>query len=451
MPSSTPAGDTQRGAGSLQTTRRSLLGSIGAAAGLGLASGDGRAQAAGGIPGTGDVYFVTRNETPAAERGQGTGSGRSSGTYLVVDGSTGGVSLATDDTADVAFQHAFDQLGETGGTVVASAHTFEFGGPATVGDDTLVTGQRGTRFVASETGSRDDPAPTDTQENPLPTGHDLLRVRGDNVAVTDVEFDGAGTQLDNQAVQADGCDGLLVANTRTVNGFQMGISFTRCTNVTVRDNEVVDPNWYGITSRSAPAGGDSDLRRSSDVVIAGNRVSGMKFNNIAPYNVSHFVVFGNVVFDGGHSLIACSPAQRGAIVGNVCRDLHEFAPDPGGEAGIEIEYKETHLRDEVAGTPAARSSDITIAGNQVADCPVGILSRTVPADGDATEPRREQRPHGFTITGNAVSGATEAGIRVRSGESGVVATNTLRDNGTALDVADDFTAGLQVGLNATRP
>lgn len=170
---------------------------------------------------------------------------------------------------------------------------------------------------------------------------------------------------------------MLIANNRTVNGFQFGIFFTRCENAVVRGNEVLNPNWYEITSRGVPTGSEIDLEKSRKVMISGNRVSGMKFNNIATYNVSNFTVVGNVVSDGGHRLIACSPAQQGAIIANVCRDLHEFLPDPGGEAGIEIEYKETHLTDEVAGTADKTSFDIAVTGNHVENCGVGFLARTV--------------------------------------------------------------------------
>ncbi|WP_373567945.1 right-handed parallel beta-helix repeat-containing protein [Haloarcula sp. H-GB4] len=427
-----------------QASRRSVLSSIGAAAGIGLFSGTGQAQTGAGPPGTGAVYLVTTGA------GQPNSNGNDNGTeYLVLDGG-GSVAFSTGGTADEAFQYAFDNVPDSGGAVVASADTFRFGGPATMGDKTALTGQQGTRFVVSQTGTAEDPAPAESQSNPLPAGHDLIRVRGDATSVTNIEFDADGTQLNNQAIQADQCDGVYIARNRTVNGFQMALSFTRCTGVTVKHNEVVNPNWYGITSRAAPTGSDRDLRQSSDVVITGNRVVGVKFNNIAPYNVANFAVIGNVAVDGGHSLIACSPAQRGTIVGNVCRDLTEFAPDPGGEAGIEIEYKETHLRDEVAETPAARSSDITISGNQVDNCPVGILARTVPADADNTDTRTEERPYSFTITGNTVSDASAAGIRLRSGDAGVVATNTVRNAGTAIDIDEEFTAGIQQGLNVTR-
>ncbi|KAA9399152.1 right-handed parallel beta-helix repeat-containing protein [Haloarcula sp. CBA1130] len=430
-----------------RATRRSVLSSIGAAAGIGLCSGTGQAQASTRLTGTGAVYFVTTGA------GQSNGSANGNGNrtkYLVLDGGRGSVAFSTGGTADEAFQYAFDTMPDSGGTVIASADTFRFGGPATMGDNTTLTGQQGTRFVASQTGTDEDPAPSASQSNPLPAGHDLIRVRGDNAAVTDIEFDANGTQLNNQAIQADQCDGVYVARNRTVNGFQMALSFTRCTGVTVEHNEVVNPNWYGITSRAAPTGSGRDLRQSNDVVIAGNRVVGVKFNNIAPYNVSNFAVIGNVAVDGGHSLIACSPAQRGTIVGNVCRDLTEFAPDPGGEAGIEIEYKETHLREEVAGTPKARSADITVSGNQVDNCPVGVLARTVPADADDTDVRAEKRPYSFTITGNTVSNASAAGIRLRSGDAGVVATNTVRNAETAIDIDEEFTASIEQGLNVTR-
>ncbi|WP_146418029.1 NosD domain-containing protein [Haloarcula hispanica] len=424
-------------------SRRSVLSSIGAVAGIGLFSGTGQAQTGAGLSGTGAVYVVTT--------GAGQSNGNGNGTeYLVLDGDRASVAFSTGGTADEAFQYAFDNVPDSGGAVIASADTFRFGEPATMGDNTTLTGQQGTRFVASQTGTGEDPAPSESQSNPLPAGHDLVRVRGDNVAVTDIEFDANGTQLNNQAIQADQCDGVYIARNRTVNGFQMALSFTRCTGVTVEHNEAVNPNWYGITSRAAPTGSDRDLRQSSDVVIAGNRVVGVKFNNIAPYNVANFAVIGNVTVDGGHSLIACSPAQRGTVVGNVCQDLTEFAPDPGGEAGIEIEYKETHLRDEVAGTPKARSSDITISGNQVDNCPVGILARTVPADADNTDARSAERPYSFTITGNTVSNASAVGIRLRSGNAGVVATNTVRNAGTAVDIDEEFTEDIEQGLNVTR-
>lgn len=417
-----------------QSTRRSFVAGVGSAAGLGAFTGDGEARMHGGSERGGAVSLVYR------ENGQ----------YRVTDGTGVAFRTIADANAEEAFQYAFDALPESGGTVVAAADTFRFGGPAILGDDTALTGQQGTRFVTSQVGRRDDPLPTETQENPLPRGHDLLRVRGDNAAVTNVEFDGAGTQLDSHAVQADDCTGVLIANNRTVNGFQMALSFTGCENVIVRGNEVVNPNWYGITSRGAPEGGDRDLKRSTDVVVAENRVSGMKFNNIATYNVSNFAVVGNVVFDGGHSLIACSPAQGGTIVGNVCRNLNKFGGDPGGEAGIEIEYKETHLSEAVAGTPAATSADITVSGNRIEGCEVGFIARTVPADADDTDAREERRPYSFTVTGNAITDCEAAGIRIRSGASGVVATNTVRNAGTAIDIDDEFTEDVQRDLNVIR-
>jgi hypothetical protein len=413
---------------------------VGLLAGFGTMAGRGSARSNGVQPGTNATFFVSKRD----------------GNHVVASNLTDGIEFeeGADSNAEEAFQYAFDNLPDSGGTVIASGDTFNFGGPATLGDGTLLTGLGGTRFVASETGSRDDPLPSDEQENPLPTGHDVIRARGDNVAITDIEFDGAGTQLDSQAVQADECDGVLIANNRTRNGFQMALSFSGCENVVVRGNDVVGPNWYGITSRSAPEGEDRDLKQSTDVIVAENRVSDMKFNNIATYNVSNFTVYGNVVSAGGHSLIACSPAQQGAIIGNVCRDLDRFGGDPGGEAGLEIEYKETHLREAVAGTDEETSFDVTVSGNQVDNCEVGFIARTVPADLDddeaVEEARRNKRPYSFTVTGNSFNDCSDAGIRVRSGETGVVATNTLRNNGTHIDIDDEFTENIEQSLNVTR-
>lgn len=448
-------GDTGGGTAPWESTRRSFMGGLGAAAGLGWFGGAAQVNRPKALSGAGSVYFVLkragRESGTTQSRGNSTAATQraaASDTYVVVDGGAGEVAFSTGRTADEAFQYAFDELTE-GGTVVAGASTFLFGAPATLGDDTTLTGVQGTRFVASQTGTVETILPTDEQGEQVPAGHDLIRLRGDDVAVTNIEFDAAGTQRGNQAVQADECTGVLIANNRTVNGFQMALSVTRCTNASVVGNEVVDPNWYGITTRGAPAGSDRDLRQSRNVVIARNRVSGMKFNNIAPYNTNGFLVFGNVVFDGGHSLIACSPSQKGAIVGNVCRNLDEFVPDPGGEAGIEVEYKETHLRDEVKGTREALSYDVTVSGNQVDNCPVGILVRTVPAEEENQQARETKRPFGFSVTGNTVS-ETGTGISVRSGADGVVATNTLRDNGTHVEEDDEYTTDIERGLNVTR-
>ena len=212
---------------------------------------------------------------------------------------------------------------------------------------------------------------------------------------------------------------------------------------------MVNPNWYGITSRGAPAGSEIDLKKSSNALVAENRVSGVKFNNIATYNVGNFSIVGNLVSDGGHSLIACSPAQQGATIGNVCRDLDPFLPDSGGEAGIEIEYKQTHLTEEVAGTAEATSFDITVTDNHVETYAVGFLARTVLANPENEEGRQAKRPYSFTVTGNAINECDDAGIRVRSGEAAVIATNTLRDDGTAIDI-DDVSENIEQGLNVTR-
>ncbi|WP_434521530.1 right-handed parallel beta-helix repeat-containing protein [Halorubrum sp. AS12] len=428
------------------TNRRSFVGGVGAATGLGsvferLAShhggagndGSGNGGAGnGGPPPSGATYHVYR----------------SNGKYRVASAGKGGVEFTTaaDGNAEEAFQYAFDQVPEEGGTVVADTDEFRFGGPAVMGDGTLLTGGSGTRFVASATGSR-----IGFTERELDVGHDLIRVRGDDAAVTGIEFDANDTRLDNHAVQAEGCDGLLLADNRTVNGFQMALSFADCENVVVRGNEVIDPNWYGITSRGARDG--LDLRRSTDALIQGNRVTDVTFNNIAPYNVANFSVVGNVCYRGGHSLIACSPSQQGTIVGNVCRDLElePIAADPGGEAGLEIEYKETHLSDEVAGTDNETSFDITVANNHVENCGVGFISRTVPVDeSDEDEYRRTKRPYSFTVTGNAINDC-DTGVLVRSGADGVVATNTLRANDTQIDVRESpFAENVQTDLNVTR-
>jgi hypothetical protein len=412
--------------------RRAFMTGVGMLTGVGALVGRGAAQQRGMQPGSDAAFLVSKRN----------------GRYIVASSVTGGIEFNTnaDGNAEEAFQYAFDNLPERGGTVLASTDEFQFGGPATMGDGTLLTGSAGTRFVATPTGTR-----VGFTERELRVGHDLIRVRGDNVGVANVEFDAADTRLDNHAIQARDSDGVLIANNRTVNGFQMAISFADCRDVVVRGNEVLDPNWYGITSRGARD--DLDLRQSRDVLVTGNRVTDVTFNNIAPYNVSNFSVVGNLCYRGGHSLIACSPSQQGTIVGNVCRnlELEPIAADPGGEAGLEIEYKETHIRDSVAGTEDETSLDITVANNHVENCGVGFISRTVPVDESDEETfRRTKRPYSFSVTGNAINDC-DTGVLVRSGADGVVATNTLRNNETQIEVADEpYVENVQTGLNALR-
>lgn len=421
------------------TNRRSFIGGVGAATGLGSVfgrRGDEKGGSDRGAPtvpsGSGATYYVYRTNNQ----------------YRVLSNANNGVefSISADTNAEKAFQYAFDNVPNRGGTVVADTAEFRFGGAAVMGDRTLLTGSAGTRFVASVTGSR-----TGFTERELDVGHDLIRVRGDETAVTNIEFDAADTRLDNHAVLAENCDGLILANNRTVNGFQMALSFVGCHNVVIRDNSVIDPNWYGITSRGARD--DLDLRRSRDVLIQGNRVTDVTFNNIAPYNVSNFSIIGNVCYRGGHSLIACSPSQQGTIVGNVCRDLElePIAADPGGEAGLEIEYKQTHLREELEDTPDETSFDITVANNHVENCGVGFISRTVPVDeADESEFRRTKRPYSFSVTGNVINDC-ETGVLVRSGADGVIATNTLRNNDTQIDIREPpFAENVRAELNVKR-
>ncbi len=116
----------------------------------------------------------------------------------------------------------------------------------------------------------------------------------------------------------------------------MALSFTRCTGVTVEHNEVDNPK-YG----SQPGRTDRQRPRPPavhDVVIAGNRVVGVKSNTSrrTTSRTSPSSVTSPSMAATAHRR---SQAQRGTIVGNVCQDLTEFAPDPGGEAGIEIEYR----------------------------------------------------------------------------------------------------------------
>jgi hypothetical protein len=426
-----------------QASRRSFIGGIGVAAGFGSPSFFEGHTETGTDTGTGQM---TESNIPVP--GASYHVFRSDGQYHVMNNSSDGIEFSSgaDDNAEEAFQYAFDETPDNGGTVIAETHEFQFGGPASMEDNTVLTGSTGSKLVASPTGSR-----VGFTERELDVGHDLIQIRGDNTAVTNIEFDAGGTRLDNHAIQAENCDGLVIANNKTINGFQMAVSFAECQNVVVRDNQVIDPNWYGITSRGARDG--LDLRQSRDVLIQGNRVTDVTFNNIAPYNVTNFSILGNVCYRGGHSLIACSPSQQGAIVGNICRDLElePIAADPGGEAGLEIEYKETHLLENVRNTADETSFDITVANNHVENCGVGFIARTVPiSEEDENGFRQTKRPYSFTVTGNAINDC-DTGILVRSGADGVIATNTLRNNDTQIDIKDTpFTQNIQQDLNVTR-
>jgi parallel beta-helix repeat protein len=59
------------------------------------------------------------------------------------------------------------------------------------------------------------------------------------------------------------------------------------------------------------------------------------------------------------------------------------------------------------------------------------------------------RSYNFTVTGNAFNDCP-TGIRLRSGDTAVVSSNTVRNAETAIDIDDSYTNNLQQGLNATR-
>jgi len=382
-------------------SRRSFVGGLGAV-GLGALSKHGRGRRERpDLPTSKDTYYVYR----------------SSGEYHVFSDAAEDVvfSVGADANAEQAFQYACNQLLGDGGTVVASNQPFRFSGPVRLVSETTLLGSPGTEFLA--TGAHD----VVTAENVA------------NVTVANIEFDAKGNRTDNHAIQIDESSNVLIEGNRTKNGFQMAISFSGCTGVTVRGNEVVDADFYGITSRGARP--EVDKKISRNVVVLHNRVDTITYNNIALYRVRNFSCIGNVVADGGHSLIACSPAQQGTIVGNICRDLETYRPDPGGEAGLEIEHKRPHGPE--------RSFDITVNGNQVENCQVGFLARVV--DGD----RNADRPYSFTVTGNSFNDC-DVGVRLRSADAAVVATNTLRNNEAHFDVQTATTSNVKRGLNTTR-
>lgn len=387
--------------GSGTASRRLFMGGLGAA-GLGTLSGRTRGQQEQfSLPSGKDTYYVFRRD----------------GKYHVFSDAAEDVvfSVEANANAEQAFQYACNQLLGDGGTVVASNQPFRFGGPVTLVSDTTLLGSPGTEFLASG-------------------AHDIVGAEDvANVTVANITFDAKGNRTDNHAIQIDESSNVLIEGNRTRNGFQMALSFSGCTGVIVRGNEVIDANWYGITSRGARP--EVDKKISRNVTVLYNRVETITYNNIALYRVRNFNCIGNVVADGGHSLIACSPAQQGTIVGNVCRNLEPFRPDPGGEAGLEIEYKRPHGPE--------RSFDITVTGNQVENCQVGFIARVV--DGD----RNADRPYSFTLTGNSFNDC-DVGIRLRSADAAVVATNTLRNNSTHFDVQTATTSNVKRGLNSTR-
>jgi len=195
----------------------------------------------------------------------------------------------------------------------------------------------------------------------------------------------------------------------TANNLNSGIMFFNA----VGTNKYIRILNTDITSTAGLVYGIGIFKNTENLWIENNYVSVSSsgaYNGIAVYGGSkYFHVSNNIVIGGGHTPIAVSPGQYGEIISNVVDGSGVAA-----EGGIEVEWKAGHY-----GTDT--SHHIVVSGNIVFNANWGIYTHRRDT-GDIA-------PHDITITGNSVSACT-IGINIVSGTDITVYGNDYENNET---------------------
>ena len=186
-------------------------------------------------------------------------------------------------------------------------------------------------------------------------------------------------------------------------------------NVTIEncDLEVYGRANYGIRI----------IRKSKFSKVLNNRITlhawqdqnAQSFNAIAMYGwAEEFLIQGNSVFGSGHSAIAVSMAFNGIVKENFVKNVTNPV-----EAGIEVENKWGHARDDVLYT----TNGIKVVNNIVQDCEYGIMITNRNPDEPTSRATED-----VVIDGNSVYNSESADIIVFDKLSGTPATaNTHTD------------------------
>ena len=136
------------------------------------------------------------------------------------------------------------------------------------------------------------------------------------------------------------------------------------------------------------------------------------FNAIGLYGDSeYFNIIGNRVLGSGHSAIGVSMAENGVVAYNYVYDVLIT-----GEAGIEVEYKDSHGSEDIA------SNGVKVVCNYVYNCNYGIL---VTERGDSAT---SYAPYNILIDGNTIKDSVVNDIFVVSSfSSGTDYTSQIKD------------------------
>ena len=143
------------------------------------------------------------------------------------------------------------------------------------------------------------------------------------------------------------------------------------------------------------------------------------YNNISLYgDTRDFHVNNNHCFSGGHSPIAISPAGKGEIMGNHVYDVYSV-----NEAGIEIEWKNSHL-----GT--STSENVIVKGNQTFNCYWGIVINRRDTD--------QPSPSEIIVTENIMKDSIYAGGYIKDGKNIIFNNNVIANSvSTGIRLAND--------------
>lgn len=324
--------------------------------------------------------------------------------YLVIDET--GSTVTTETTGDAAIQYAYNNLPADGGVIHLSEGTFDITSPVSAVSDSTLIGERSSVLTVSG---------------------DITAFNSSsvsNVQMRGFTLDDDQTNDSESGIQFNNSTNITISNIKTLGHFNAIIS-RGCDGFYVRNCRMVDFLSYGVGTQVPD---ETDLN-TTDLEVSGCEFlcSTDSLNAVAAYRVDEFRIVDNYAESGFHSHYACSPAENGTITGNVSLDSNingQSGPDAGGEAGIELEFKDSH--------GSETTHDVTVTGNTVRNAEVGILTRVVGGD-DTTD-----APYALNIGSNTIHNC-DTGAKLMEGDDINLHDNTFRNNTTEIDIQANTT------------
>jgi hypothetical protein len=359
-----------------------------------------------------------------------------------------GADYVCDGTADeVTIQEAIDEFFDDGGTVLLASGTYIF-----AGDIVFNYHKSNIRFLGSGEGntiiSGDPGGSSGFIQLNTTTGQTLenLIFSDFSIDATSITSSGAGNFISNGV--GGTIDGITIQRIK-MSGVDeaghKGVEFTDADvtheNIRIEDCHITSEGFasYGVLMKNA-----------SKVWVQDNYVEVVgqdAYNGISLYgDTEEFHVNNNHIESSGHSGIAISPAHYGEIIGNY---VNAAATDEtlsgigvGVEAGIEIEWKESH-------DGASTSDKVVVSGNTV-NAIVSPTGTNAQQHGILIINRDALTGNGppsqIVLNGNTISNIANHGIYIHDGIGINVSGNIITSAGGYGILADGVTANPVTGL-----